>query len=153
MVELGTVVETAIWLNGEETPEQQKRWKEEDLPALMQVYEYENGVILGDLDFTELLPIDERVPEVPDHIRGIDVRLLLATTQVIRYADPKVMPRSFIEDIAYEDLQLLRDATRSAHKKNSPEVPRLSDKRCDEIIEYLGPETADRVLHDAIKAQ
>lgn len=153
MVKIGTVAETAIWLNGEETPEHLKRWREKDLPDLMQIYEYENGVILGDIEFDEFLPIDERVPEVPDHIRGIDVRLLVATATVIRYADPKIMPKPFLEDLRYEDRALLRRATRKAHKANSPDVLPLSDERCDEIIEYLGQETAERVLDDAIKNQ
>lgn len=150
---LGQTIETSIWLNGQETVGELIKWKTKDLPDLMHIYEYENGVILGEIEFEELLPIDDRVPEVPDHIRGIDVRLLVATARVDRYAAPKIMPKPFLEELSFEDRDKLRKATRRAHQANAPEMPALSNERCDEVIEALGQETAERVLDDAIKTQ
>ncbi len=149
----GMVAENAIWLNGEETDEQLRLWKEVELPKNFGNIEKKFGIILGEIWFEEKLPGDERVPEVPDHIHGIDVRLLVASCIVLDYGKPPEPITSFLEDLAFEDLELLRGITRRKHQKSNPGHKKLSDKRCDEVIEAVGPEAAEMVLHDAIKGR
>jgi hypothetical protein len=145
----GEQIELAIWLTGTETPEHIKRFKEIDAPAIAKATEQQNGVAIGPLRFTIKKPGDDRVPKVPDHIKGPDVRLLVCEAETYD-APPSVISvggLGFIHDLTPEDLARLRKLTRRAHAKVSP-GDRLSDKHCDTIIESLGPDVAVRTLRD-----
>lgn len=141
----GQVAEIAIWLNGAETDEHLRRWKEEEIPAIMQRTAENYGVSLGPVQFKELRPGQDRVPQVPNHIHGIDVRLLVAEAPVV----PKAVyaakaATSFVNDLTKTDLAKLRNITRHAYfKKNKV---RLGDKECDAVIDQLGVEVAMRDL-------
>ncbi len=147
----GQIIEAAVWLNGEETPEEMARWKTVDLPDMFKIAEFENGIMLGEIWYEEKELTDERVPEVPDHIHGDNVKLLVGCAKVLRFTKPTPKEKSFLDDLKFEDLQLLRRITVAAHLEKYPDYKgELSDKRCDAIIEELGPEIAERVLWEAV---
>jgi hypothetical protein len=142
----GQIATVAIWLSGQETVEQIKDYKEKQIPKMLDIASYEYGVILGDVSFEEKLPTDDRVPEVPDHIHGINVRLLVAEAEVLRYSSPKAIPKRWMDDLDAVDLAYLRGITRRTSGR------KLSDAECDEVIEQIGPRAAENALREAIKS-
>lgn len=147
MMKAGEIAEISIWLSGEETEENLRKWKEEDVPKIMKHTEETYGVKLGPVKFTELLPGQEKVPPVPPFIKGINVRLLLAEADVFpRTVYEAKAANTFVNDLTKKDLALLRRITRRAHFKAHP-GDRLSDKQCDVIIDSLGIEVALRTLN------
>jgi hypothetical protein len=88
-------------------------------------------------------PGDYRVPAVPDRIQGPDVRLLVATAEVLGFET--VRAESFVAGLDKRDLNRLRKATRSAQGRHLP------DAICDQIIDRMGPVAAgalaERALH------
>lgn len=147
----GQIIETAIWMNGEETEAEIKKWKEVDLPSLFEIASYENNIKLGDIWFETKSVDDERTPPVPDHVSGDDVKLLVGCAKVLAYKK-RAEVKSFIDDIIYEDLELLRNITRRVHRRQRSESEEdLSDGYCDQLIEELGEEAAIRVIDEAVK--
>lgn len=130
----GQVIESAIWITGDESQELRKRF-EDDVTQAIGYFCRENSVIHGPIQWLEKLPGTDRVPEVPDHIQGSRVRLLVAEASVVEYA-PQSSQGSFIANLDKKDLLRLRVITRRTAKKG------LSDQQCDELIEYYGPEAA-----------
>lgn len=142
----GEIAEIAIWLNGEETEEHLRRWKEEEIPAIMKKTEDNYKVRLGPVRFFELQPGQDRVPPVPPSIQGLDVRLLIAEADVIarkKVSEAKAA-NTFVNDLTKSDLGRLRSITRRAHFK--ARGIRLTDKECDAVIDHLGIEIALRNL-------
>lgn len=129
----GEVIESAIWITGDEPQELRQRY-EQDVTQAIDDLCHEHGVIHGPLHWREKLPGSDRVPAVPDHIQGSQVRLLVAEAEVTGEV-PKVSG-SFIANLEPKDLTRLRFITRRASKSQ------LTDQECDEIIEHLGPEAA-----------
>lgn len=146
MIHPGDMFEMAIWLNGEETPENVKRWKEETCKNAVSDAEAEHNVIIGPVSFLIKRPGEDRVPQVPDHIKGIDVRLLVAQATVFAFKPTLNDGPGFIHDVEPNDLAVLRKATREAHSKRYP-GQRLNNKQCDQIINSLGPEVALKTLY------
>jgi len=139
-VKVGDVLETAIWADGRETAEQRQRFKRDMGVALNQIA---SGLVLGPIIFTEKRPGDERVPEVPDHIQGPDVRLLIAEAIVIaRLPDLNVQQGAFIAELEPDDLARLRRITRMSYALQKPFMVPLTDRQCDTIINDLGPDAA-----------
>lgn len=141
----GDLFETAIWLSGEETSEDLRRWKEEECPKMKEDAEKEFGVIIGPIEFLVKAPGQDRVPQVPDHISGFEVKLLVAQAKVFAYAPSLSNGPGFVFDLERDDLVRLRKLTRSAHAKTHP-GDRLTNAQCDAIINALGPEVAVRTL-------
>lgn len=141
-------VEVSIWLNGEETEEHLRRWKTEQVPMLFQRAAQDNNVVISEPAFTILYPGQDRVPPVPDHIRGIDVRLLLAEATVLseRPVALKAQP-GFVYDLTTEDLARLRKITRTALRKEHPGMT-FNNFQVDAVIEYLGPDVAVKTLRN-----
>jgi len=135
---LGDVLETSFWLTGTETPELLAHHREQVCQSLLTVMS-ESGFVSGPVGFTEKKPGEDRVPPVPDHIQGPDVRLLVAEATVIAKV-PELGTRRFVGDLDEKDLARLRQITR----QNAPRP--LSDAECDDVIEELGPEAAGDVL-------
>jgi hypothetical protein len=133
-VKIGDVIESGIWLTGEENEELRKRY-EADVSQAVDDLCREEGVIHGPISFLELKPGEERVPEVPNHISGQRVRLLIANSEVVDFI-PMSSEGSFVANLELKDLIRLRTITRRAAKQN------LTDQECDEIIEQYGPEAA-----------
>lgn len=145
---LGDTMEAAIWLAGTETPEQRTRY-EADVRKAISRASRDSGLIHGPVVFTELKPGDARVPEVPAHITGPDVRLLVAEADAVDHL--VVIERSgFVSDLDPIDLERLRLITRRQHERSEPGAARLTDEQADSIIEALGPDAAADAVRDAV---
>lgn len=143
----GDMAEVAVWLTGTETEQQLLHWKTQICEQVKRDTEEQYHVSLGPWHFTEKQVGDDRVPPVPDYIKGPDVRLLVAEAKVGpgRARPPIKIESGFVHDLTKEDLQKLRALTRKFYAKQSGGVP-LTDKDCDQIIEALGPEAALKTL-------
>ena len=144
----GDVLETAIWLTGEEPPDLKARF-EKDLRASLAHMAEAEGIIIGPLMLTEMRPGEDRVPEVPDYIQGQDVRLLVGETKVI--GRPFVNDDStFATDLDAKDLERLRVILRRVHLSYNPGKPELSTEKCDEYINLNGPQAALDALREQV---
>jgi len=146
----GDEVETSVWLNGKETQEEIDDWQTGEVGKMSDRTERENGVIIGEWTFEKLPPGDERVPPVPDHIKGPDVRLLYAGAKIIAFK-PQFAPKDsrFIHDLAKKDLEKLRKYTRDEFIKEIGYPP--TPAQVDDTINYYGPIAAGKAL-DLINA-
>jgi hypothetical protein len=100
--------------------------------------------------WAEKKPGDDRVPPVPEHVSGPDVRLLIAEAKVFCRLPHIVAPGSFLLELDGPDLRRLRELTRRAHGRCNPQAPVLSDAECDSVIEELGPEAAREEVRRAV---
>lgn len=141
----GDIAEIAVWLTGEETPQQVAHWKAVVCEDTARSVERQYNVKLGPWEFTEKRPGDDRVPPVPDHIAGIDVRLLVAEAKAGPGRPVILKETGFAADLDKNDLAQLRRLTRAAHARAHP-GDKLTDRHCDQIIEALGPDVAVRTL-------
>jgi hypothetical protein len=137
-VKVGETLQTAIWLTGTETPELRERYEKDVTESLLSVSSG-SGFVVGPIYCTELKPGEDRVPPVPDHIQGPDVRLLVVEAVLVAEL-LEIDNRGFIGELTDEDLAALRRITRARSK-----YP-LSDTDCDDIINELGPDSAVAAL-------
>jgi len=137
-MKVGDTVETAMWLTGDEPREMVERFKLEVTGAIDELCETE-GYFHGEVIFMEKHPDDERVPEVPEHIQGQKVRLLVGESPLVVKL-PEETEKSFVANLDRKDLTKLRLLTRKAAAKHFKRV--LSDIQADEIIESLGIDSA-----------
>lgn len=144
-MKIGTTLETAMWLSGEESQETLDRYYKDVCEAFLTACT-EAGFVHGPVAFYELQPGEDRVPEVPDHIQGQSVRLLVAETDVIAKM-PELKTYAFVGDLEHDDLQRLRQITRRRMGQH------LTDFECDDIIEEHGPEAAVAALQQAVNGQ
>lgn len=70
---VGDLLECAIWLDGTETEQQVKDWKERDCISALTQMAAGSMVIIGPVDYEIKYPGEDRVPPVPDHVSGPDV--------------------------------------------------------------------------------
>lgn len=142
----GETYEICIWLTGRETDALLAQWKV-DCQAILADKAAEMGFIIGLMRFTEKPPGAERMPQVPDHISGPNVRLLIGEAEVRPNPRPEIIKSSgFVADLDAKDLHRLRTLTREARAKQAPYAAILTDAQCDDIIEQIGPETALKTL-------
>ena len=141
-MKLGDVIESAIWLNGDETKLQRMHYECDVREAIASLC-CDEGWLHGPVTFTEKRPGEDLVPEVPDHIQGQCVRLLVAEAEIVG-RKPESKPDSFVANLDRKDRARLRKLTRKAHAKVWG--GRLNDRECDEIIEGCGPEAVLTVL-------
>ena len=147
----GEVLQTAIWMDGKETVEQ-KRMFERDIRASLASLADFAGIIIGPLILTEKRPGDDRVPEVPNHIQGPDVRLLVAKATVMGH--PYGHDSSaFVADLDVKDLARLRAILRRVHGAYNPGKPELTTEKCDEYINANGPDAALAALREQVGVQ
>jgi len=137
-MQTGDVIESAIWLTGEESAEMRARY-EDDVRGAIDYLCHEKGFIHGPVTFIEKRPEEDHVPEVPDHIQGQRVRLLVAEATVVAKATGK---GSFVANLEAKDLARLRDIIRRSWSKHVNDGGLINDAECDRIIETLGPEAA-----------
>lgn len=151
-VKPGDVLETAIWMDGRETEGDVAQFKFDAVAYFQSIGDAER-LVVAPTAFTEKRPLDDRVPPVPDYVSGPKVRLLVAEAAVSERLNV-LSHRSFLADLDYKDLQLLRDATRAVHRiydRNAGgEMRTLTDPECDQIIEEVGPQAALNTLEKAI---
>ena len=143
----GDVLETAIWMTGEEPDGLSDRF-ERDLRADLARMADDEGVIIGPLVMTERLPGEERVPDAPDSVHGVNVRLLVGEATVIGKAF--VSEGSFVADLEPKDLERLRTILRRVYQSYNPGKPELSTERCDEYINQNGPEAGLEALREQV---
>ena len=137
---IGDVKQFAWWLTGYESREDLEEFAAAVQAALDQCEE-EEGIELGLPKTVTLYPGDPHAPEVPDHISGPDVRLLVTEATVI--AERLQIPDSlFLDELEPKDLERLREITRVRYEQEYPGHPRLTDRQCDTLINDLGPEAA-----------
>ena len=143
----GDLAEVSFWLNGTETPDMIERFKTDCRDRLLLEAKH-HKVEVGPIAWSFLAVGAERVPKVPDHIKGPDVRLLYGEAKVAYRPEYTFKPASaFTADLAKDDLAKLRKLTRRAHARKHP-GDRLTDRHCDQIIEALGPDVAVKTLRD-----
>jgi len=141
-MEIGDVIENAIWMTGDEPEGMKERYKSDVLGTFDDLCEKE-GVVYGPITMHELKPGDHRCPEVPDHVQGSRVRLLVLESTVVK----KLVVEgesSFVGNLDRADLVKLRKITRDRAAKNLKRI--LSNDECDYIIETLGPDAAISTL-------
>lgn len=146
----GDTIESAIWLTGEETQDLRDRY-EDDVRNAVSYICHEKGYTHGPVRFVEKRPGAERVPAVPDHVQGIDVRLLIGEADVTGNV-PQLERRSFIGDLDAKDLERLRTVTRREYERAHPGQS-LSNEECDDIIDELGLEAAVEAVRKAVEGQ
>ena len=146
-MKVGDTVESAIWLDGEESLEDRQRF-EHDVTQSIETVCRDEGVLHGPVRFIEKRPGEDRVPEVPDHVQGQRVRLLVGEAEIVAKR-PEIKPDSFIANLDRMDLLRLRNLTRDAHRRQSNTG--LSDTECDQIIEQYGPEAALETLRKGVR--
>lgn len=139
----GDVLEYAIWLDGTETKELKDRFEGDLRTALASI-----PAITGPLIMTEKKPGEERVPKVPDHLQGPDVRLLVGEAAVIDLIEPD--EGNFVGDLEPKDLERLRTILRRVHQSYNPGKPELSMEKCDEYINRNGPDAALEALREQV---
>jgi hypothetical protein len=151
-VSIGMPIETAVWLTGRETGAQLDAWKRD---CIVEVHRFgmENGVVMSEPVFTEKRPGEERVPQVPDHISGPGVRLLVCEATVLRPETQIVRSTGFVQDLDARDLASIRRITRRAYAKANPGQPPLNDIECDAVIERVGPESALKTLRGGVDSK
>ena len=79
---VGDVIELSVWITGDEPQELIDFYKKDVIEAVNENCNYHN-VVHGEVTFHLKHPMDDRVPEVPDHIQGSEVRLLVAETKIM----------------------------------------------------------------------
>lgn len=136
-MKIGDTAECAIWLDGTETDDMLRQWKA-DCPYLIS-RSYDPPLKLGPISFEIKHPGEDRVPQVPDHLQGPDVRLLIGTAEVLGH--DITQRASFLSELREADLVQLRRETKRAYGHALP------DNVCDQIIERMGPVAASRTLH------
>lgn len=142
---IGMPIEVSVWLTGRETPNQIDAFKK-DCAEEVTAFGVMNNVVMGAPVFTEKRPGEDRVPQVPLHIHGPDVRMLICEALVVAERTMIVKSSGFVQDLDLVDLAKLREITRRAHQKARPIEMPLTDVQCDAIIEELGPTAALRTL-------
>jgi hypothetical protein len=136
----GDLAECAIWITGEETETMLRQWKVDC--AYLMAQQQEPKLKLGPVSFEIKRPGDDRVPQVPHHLSGPDVRLLVATAEVLGFETTK--RESFVDQLDKSDLKRLRLITRAQHGK------KLTDVQCDQIIDRLGPGVAAQTVRSGM---
>lgn len=144
----GDVLETAIWMDGSETPELKRRF-ENDMRISLGNMAMAEGVIIGPLIMAEKKPGEERVPAVPDAIQGLDVRLLVGEAKVVDYV-PEESEGCFVADLEPRDLERLVTILRRVHLSYNPGKPELSIEKCHEYINNNGPDAALAALREQV---
>ena len=137
-MKLGDVVENAIWVTGDEPEGMKDKYKKdaiETIEELCKTY----GFIHGEIVFSEKRPNEDRVPEVPDHIQGSCVRLLVLEATLVKKT-LQTTEDSFVNNLERKDLVKLRKITRDVVKKHYHRM--INNEECDDIIESLGADAA-----------
>jgi hypothetical protein len=144
---LGDMLETAIWMDGTETREMKERFHGDLEQAFAKMAE-ENHVIITPVTMTEKRPGDDRVPPVPDDLQGPDVRLLVGEALVVDHSLRN--EGCFVADLDPRDLERLRTILRRVYRSYNPGKPELSTEKCDEFINQNGPDAALAALREQV---
>lgn len=148
-MKIGDVVEYAIWADGRETPEVLAQF-DIDIHIAMNRFAELHSVVLSPIAVVEKRPGEDRVPPVPPHVQGPNVRLIVAEAAVM--AESRIKANSFLADLDAVDLERLRAVTRRACYGLKPDGTRrpLTDVEVDRTIEELGPIAAVDAIRKAM---
>src|SRR5260370_789496 len=80
----GDLAECAVWITGTESEAMLRQWKA-DCSYLISRSNGEPFLKLGPVSFEIKRPGQDRVPQVPAHVSGPSVRLLIATAEVLGF--------------------------------------------------------------------
>jgi len=141
-MQIGDVIENAIWITGDEREDLRERYKNDVLGTIDDLCARE-GFEHGPITMHELRPGDDRCPEVPDHVKGTRVRLLVVESTLVKKLVVE-SESSFVGNLDRADLVKLRKITRDRASKNLKRI--ISNDECDYIIETLGPDAAVSAL-------
>ena len=145
----GDMLEVGMWLAGSETADEINHYIDELAREALRQGAAENGFdIAPELIVEFKAPNEDRVPEVPDGVQGPKVTFLIVEAQVIDSILSAKPPSLFtVEQCGPDDLRQLRNIMRRAYREHMPvQMPRLSDRQCDTLINNLGPESAELAL-------
>ena len=140
---IGETVENSWWLTGYETREQ----VEAIAIALKHSLTEEtlkSGLYHGPVHGYNLEPGDPRTPDVPEHIMGPCVILLVAEAEVIG-----AIPPGMSSDLDMPSLEAMRDVTRKAYAERNPGAL-LTDMECDDVIDRIGENTVAGMVKEAV---
>lgn len=143
----GEIAEFGIWLSGEETEEQLHNWKTIEVPKIIERTEKQFNVVLKNIRFIVKSPGEDRVPQVPKHIKGANVKLLISEADVFAGPQAIKMQKGIANDLDQKSLQTLRRITRREHSKAHPGMPALNNQQCDAVINRLGTEIIVQMLN------
>lgn len=135
---IGDKIESAVWITGDESKDMRVRYEHDVMEAIDYLCA-ENNVAYDNIVFIEKHPIDAGVPDVPNHISGSKVRLLIGEATVTGSL-VETSVGSFVANLDRKDLVKLRCIIRR-HRS-------LSNDDCDAIIEQIGPEAALDTLRE-----
>jgi hypothetical protein len=146
---IGDIIEWTYWLTGEETQEEIA-----DFTSCTQMafyaFEQDENVMLSKPEASVLHPGDPRVPEVPEHIHGSNVQLLVFESRVILHLPGPKLSR-FADELEKDDFNRLAKITREHYTRRFPRSPRLSDGQVRTVINDLGEEVALETLRGQVE--
>lgn len=149
---VGEELETAIWLDGKETEEDLRRFVEVEVPRFYQQAQHQTGLVFGLVEWATKRPGEDRVPPVPDHISGPDVRLLIANAQAVDYVPDDAPLQPWFLELDPVDLKTLRILTRRLWKKRDASA-NPTNQQVDNMINKIGPKAAMDALKEAIDSK
>lgn len=143
---VGDRIHNTMWVTGDESPQMRADYERQVREAIDYMCR-ENGVEHGDFKVSEHRPdadLSEFIgdTQVPDHIQGSKVRLLVIEAEVVK----SIEVGSFVHNLERGDLMKLRKITRDAYARHFRRFPTQGE--VDEIIESLGPDAAVEALRD-----
>jgi hypothetical protein len=135
---IGDVREAAIWFHVGAI--------ERAMMDVRGVFDLDRG---AGLDFNTirweiLRPGEGAAPEMPD--APATLRLLVGRAKITK--EPS--RHSFIAELDRADLKRLRKLTREKHREQCPWARPMRDAEVDDVIEELGPESAEAVLRKIV---
>jgi hypothetical protein len=133
--------ELADWISGENP--QVIQFAKDFMGVAFKRSEEHHGIVLGEVTWSILRPGDDRAPEPP---KAIENPVMVYGVADVLYRKPRAVKveTGITNDLEPKDLIALRQATRRAHRAACPGEPPLTDAKCDEIINRIGPETIER---------
>lgn len=143
MIQIGQPFECAAWFDPA-NPDAHDKTKQSLLIAMTRLQEGAH-VVFGEFCWTILEPGDDRVPDPPETAPN-GIQLMLVDAEVVEMRGA-LADASFITDLDYIDLEILRRLTRKCAAMHGQT---LTDDECDVMIEQIGPKMAEQVLCQAI---
>jgi hypothetical protein len=130
-LQMGDYLPAALWFNDDHPKERDDAKR--GITTVLEEMAQAAGVRVGPIEWEELDPLSPKLKDPPpDHFQG-DIKCMVGTVVV---AGILKQEGDFTSDLEAEDLETLRNKTRTASGAN------LTDEECDEIINAEGPMVA-----------
>ncbi len=141
---IGDILEFAFWVTGEETEEEIHAMAEQADKRMSDVMRDDN-IMLAKCGVVELKMGDERLPELPNHIHGPDVRCLIFEARVLLDL-PAPSKSRFADELEKDDFRRLSVINQTAYSRLFPNAPPLTHGQQKTIINGIGEEAVLDVL-------